>query len=117
MYFLLTPDTFSGLHLLPGDEIWHFYAGDPVEMLQLHPDGSGQVLQLGNDLEAGLQPMLVVPGGSWQGTRLISGGRFALMGNTMAPGFEFEDRLSGDRVTLKGRYPQFSAIIDDLIEP
>src|SRR5262249_32092133 len=66
IYYLLTPKTVSALHRLPGDEVFHFYAGDPVRMLQLWPDGTTRTLVLGTDLKAGQVPQLVVPGGVWQ---------------------------------------------------
>jgi predicted cupin superfamily sugar epimerase len=46
IYYLLDADTFSEMHLLRSDEVFHFYAGDPVEMLQLLPDGSGRTRSL-----------------------------------------------------------------------
>lgn len=106
IYYFLTPDTVSAMHRLPGDEIFHFYLGDPVEMLQLHVDGTAEVVVLGNDLAAGERPQVVVPGGTWQGSRLVSGGRYALMGTTMAPGFDFDDWEAGDRAELLERYPE-----------
>src|SRR5207245_2095434 len=89
IYYLLTPDTFSALHRLPTDEVYHFYLGDPVEMLQLWPDGSGRVGTLGQDVRAGQLLQVIVPRGVWQGSRLRPGGAFALLGTTMAPGFDF----------------------------
>jgi predicted cupin superfamily sugar epimerase len=111
IYYLLTPDTFSGLHRLPSDEMFHFYLGDPVEMLQLRPDGSGEVVVIGTDLQAGMSPQVLVPGGVWQGCRLAAGGRYALMGVTVAPGFEFADFESGSREELLARYPAFANLI------
>jgi uncharacterized protein len=86
IYYLLTPETFSAMHRLGSDEIFHFYLGDPVEMLQLAPDGSHRVVVIGPDLEAGQRPQVVVPRGVWQGARLRPGGRLALLGTTVAPG-------------------------------
>lgn len=114
IHYLLTPDTFSALHRLPADEIFHFYLGSPVEMLQLHPDGTGRVLTLGPDLLAGQSPQVIVPRGVWQGSRLAPGGTFALLGTTMAPGFDFADYEAGDGPTLAGRYPEFRARIEQL---
>lgn len=105
IYYLLAPDTFSALHRLPGDEIFHFYLGDTVEMLQLWPGGSVRHVVIGGDLTRGLQPQVVVPGGVWQGCRLRSGGRFALMGCTMAPGFDAADFELGVRDALVSTYP------------
>jgi hypothetical protein len=105
IHYLLTPDTFSALHRLRGDEVFHFYLGDPVEMLQLLPDGTSRTIRLGPDLAAGMSLQLVVPGGVWQGCRLVAGGRFALMGTTMAPPFDPRDFDLGDRAALSARYP------------
>jgi predicted cupin superfamily sugar epimerase len=91
IYYLLEPGTYSEMHVLASDEIFHFYLGDPVEMLQLHPDGRSEVHVLGTDLEAGQHVQLVVPAGVWQGTRLIGDGKVALLGCTVTPGFDFAD--------------------------
>ena len=106
IYYLLTPDTCSALHRLPTDEVYHFYLGDPVELLLLGPDG-GRIVTLGTDLRAGQQPQFTVPAGTWQGSSLVDPGAFALMGTTMAPGFEFSDYEAGDRDLLVRDYPQF----------
>jgi hypothetical protein len=74
-------------------------------MLQLWPDGTGRVVVIGNDLAAGHVPQVVVPGGVWQGARLLSGGQWALLGCTVAPGFDYADFESGDRADLVARYP------------
>ena len=71
-YYLLTPETFSAMHRVRSDEVFHFYAGDPVEMLQLRPDGGGEVGIIGTDLEAGQAPQVVVSAGVWLGCRLAA---------------------------------------------
>src|SRR3984885_10436835 len=91
IYYLLEAGTFSEMHVLASDEIFHFYLGDPVEMLQLLPDGSSAVFTLGPDLAAGQHVQLVVPAGVWQGTRLLADGEVALLGCTVTPGFDFAD--------------------------
>jgi predicted cupin superfamily sugar epimerase len=111
MYYLLTPDTCSALHRLPADEVFHFYLGDPVQMLQLDPRSrTGRTLLLGTDLVAGHRPQMVVPRGVWQGSCLVAGGRFALMGTTMAPGFDFADYDSGSE-SLAAGFPAFADLI------
>ncbi len=112
IYYLVTPDQFSALHRVRGDEVFHFYLGDPVEMLQLHDDGRGTLVTLGTDLARGMRPQVVVPGGVWQGTRLRPGGAFALLGTTMAPGFDPADFELGARATLVTRYPEFAVEIE-----
>src|SRR5271163_4109750 len=89
IYYLLEPSTFSEMHRLISVEVFHFYFGDPVEMLQLWPDGSSRVVRLGGDLASGMLPQLVVPKGVWQGSRLVLGGRVALLGCTVSPGFDY----------------------------
>ncbi len=114
IYYLLTPETFSALHRLPTDEIFHFYAGGPVAMLQLWPDGTGREVILGNEVLAGQCPQLVVPVGVWQGSLLLPGGAFALLGTTMAPGFDFTDYEAGERGRLLRQYPAFADRIRQL---
>ena len=111
IYYLLTPATFSEMHRLASDEIFHFYLGDPVEMLLLAPDGSGEAILLGPDLAAGMRPQVAVPRGVWQGARLREGGRFALLGTTVAPGFEYADYESGARADLLAAYPAHAPAI------
>lgn len=106
--YLLTPEpgSFSALHRLPTDEIFHFYLGDPVEMLLLYPDGRTETVILGPDVLGAEKVQFVVPRGVWQGSRVVPGGEWALLGVTMAPGFEFADYEVGDRDELIARYPE-----------
>jgi predicted cupin superfamily sugar epimerase len=105
IYFLLTSSTFSEMHRLPFDEVYHFYCGDAVEMLLLYPDGNGRVVRLGGDIMSGEEPQVIIPSGVWQGSGLSSGGRFGLLGTTMAPGFDLQDYQSGEREFLSNQYP------------
>src|SRR5262249_26449216 len=114
IYNLLTPDTSSALHKLPSDEIFHFYCGDPVSMLQLHPDGTGRIVTIGPNIGENQQPQVVVPAGVWQGSWLVNGGRYALLGTTMAPGFDFADYEPGDRAELLRRFPEFRELTEKL---
>jgi len=113
IYYLLSddPDSFSAMHRLPTDEIYHFYLGDPVEMLLLHPDGRTENLTLGPDLLNGQHVQCVVPHGAWQGSRLRDGGRFALLGTTMAPGFDPSGYEGGSRERLIAEYPAAAAAV------
>ena len=105
IYYLLDAGTFSEMHVLESDEMFHFYLGDPVEMLQLFPDGSSAVLTLGQDWEAGQQVQVLVPAGVWQGTRLAGDGKVALMGCTVTPGFDFADYRSARYEELVAKWP------------
>jgi uncharacterized protein len=108
IYYLLTPGTCSALHRLASDEIFHFYLGGPVRMLQLFPDGQGRTILLGSDPAAGHSPQVVVPRGVWQGSILEPGVPFALLGCTVAPGFDYADYEHGSRDELIARYSAFA---------
>jgi hypothetical protein len=99
------PDSISSLHRLHSDEIWHFYLGDPIEMLLLHTDGSSEHVTLGHDVLNGQHVQFVVPRGAWMGAKLRAGGAWALFGNTMAPGFTSSDFENGARDDLIAQYP------------
>jgi uncharacterized protein len=118
IYYLVTPTSFSGLHRVRGNEIFHYYMGDPVEMLQLRPDGTGGVVVIGTDLAAGMMPQVIVPGGVWQGLRLKPDAPdrcgFALLGTTMTPGFDYADFEVGRREVLMAAYPEFAERIREL---
>ncbi len=105
IYYLLEEGTFSEMHMLQSDEIFHFYLGDPVEMLQLGPGGRSALFTLGPDLERGEQVQLLVPAGVWQGTRLVQSGKVALLGCTVAPGFDFADYRGGKYAELAKKWP------------
>lgn len=105
IYYLLEAGTFSEMHVLESDEMFHFYLGDPVEMLQLYADGRSAVLNLGPDLAAGQQVQVVVPAGVWQGTRLVGDGQMALLGCTVTPGFDFADYRNGQCADLAAKWP------------
>lgn len=114
IYFLITRDSFSAMHRLASDEVFHFYLGDPLVMLQLHPEGAGREVLIGNDVAAGQVPQVIVPRGVWQGTRLLDGGRYALLGTTVAPGFDFKDFEFADRDQLLRHYPAHAERIGQL---
>jgi uncharacterized protein len=111
IYYLLEPGTFSEMHVLDSDEIFHFYLGDPVEMLHLYEDGRSAVFTLGQDLMDDQRVQLVVPAGVWQGTRLIGGGKVALLGCTVTPGFDFADYRNASYAELSQRWPTQAGLI------
>jgi predicted cupin superfamily sugar epimerase len=109
--YLITPETFSALHRIISDEIFHFYLGDPVTMLLLHPDRTSEVITLGHHVLNGQHIQITVPTGTWQGCFLREDGRFALMGTTVAPGFESADFELAERVDLLEKYPNRRELI------
>jgi predicted cupin superfamily sugar epimerase len=105
IYYLLEPGTFSEMHKLESDEIFHHYLGGPVEMLQLYEDGSSKVTVIGKDIAAGEVPQHVVPRGVWRGSRMLREGEWALLGCTVSPGFEFEDYTDASYEQLVATWP------------
>ncbi len=89
IYFLLKAGDRSHWHkVLDADELWHYYAGAPLE-LSLSDDGRAvRRLRLGIDLPLGEMPQAVVPRGVWQAARSL--GAWTLIGATVSPGFLFE---------------------------
>jgi len=102
------------MHTLLSDEVFHFYAGDPVQLLTLSPQGGGSLVFLGKDIMSGQHPQVVVPAGVWQGKALVPGGEFALMGTTLAPAYTRDDFEPGDPDKLSKRFPDYSGLIKTL---
>jgi uncharacterized protein len=116
--YLITPDNFSSLHKVASDELFHFYLGDQVMMLNLFEDGTGQEIKIGSDIFAGEQIQYLVPKNTWQGARLADGGKFALLGTTVSPGFEYEDFILAKtfKNDILNKYPEFASLINELIK-
>ena len=121
IYYLLEPETFSAVHRLGSDEVFHHYAGGAVEMLQLFPGGDVERVVLGRDLGAGERPQIVVSRGVWQGSRLVSQAgaiaaeeTWALLGCTVSPGFEYADYEPGIRSELLAGWPAATTLIKAL---
>ena len=115
--FTDAPGSFSDMHSLPTDELWHFYLGDPIELLLLHPDGRDELVVLGADVLNGQRVQVVVPAGTWMGARLRPGGEYGVYGNTMAPGFVPSDFTPAVLSDLTTRWPHRAALITALIRP
>jgi uncharacterized protein len=114
IYFLLAADQFSALHRLRSDELWHFYAGSELIVHVIEPCGTYTTILLGNDVAAGEQFQAVVPAGCWFGSSLRHPDTYALVGCTVAPGFDFADFAMAKRNELTAQYPQHRAMIERL---
>ena len=114
IYFLLAGKDFSALHRLRSDEMWHFYAGDALEVHVFDSAGEHSVILLGNDPGNGEALQAVVKAGCWFGSRLHKADSYALVGCTVSPGFDFEDFEMAERVALSARYPKHAELIRTL---
>lgn len=109
--FLLTRDSYSALHRLASDEVYHLYLGGPLDLSVLHPSGETETVRLGQAVLRGERVQHVVPRGAWQGSHLVGDAPFALMGCTVAPGFDFADFEMGDRDELIRAHPGHADLI------
>jgi len=113
IYFLLAGDNFSAFHRIKSDELWHIYAGDGLTIHVIAPNGDYEGINLGNRLEAGETFQAVVPAGSWFASEPNDGG-YALVGCTVAPGFDFADFELAERDSLQQQFPEHRELIERL---
>ncbi len=106
IYYLLERGQKSSLHRIKSDEMWHFYAGDSLMIVEINAQGEVKETRLNKDLF-----QYVVPAGMWFGAYLPQGSEFALVGCTVAPAFRFEDFEMGDKHKLLELYPGASEAI------
>lgn len=114
IYFLLQQGQFSALHRISADEVWHFYEGDPLEVIEIKPSGALTIHLLGRNPEAGEVFQCVIEGGSWFGSRVAAKGEYSLVGCTVAPGFDFADFELANRDSLLNEFPQYHTLIEQL---
>jgi predicted cupin superfamily sugar epimerase len=113
IYFLLPAGQVSRLHRIDADEGWHHYLGGTLEIFELdeaEPD-QPRVTRLGKNLAAGELPQHIVPAGRWFGAAPAAGTPYALVGCTVAPGFEFAHFELGTRERLLARFPAAAGIV------
>jgi predicted cupin superfamily sugar epimerase len=114
IYFLLEGDDFSALHRIKQDEVWHFYDGATLTVHVIDLEGNYTPLQLGRNLSAGEAPQAVVKAGCYFGATVNDPRSYALVGCTVAPGFDFADFEMPSREGLWQRYPQHRQLIERL---
>jgi hypothetical protein len=117
IYFLLPAGHVSRLHRIDADEGWHHYLGGALEIFELdeaRPDGPPDITRLGKDLSRGERVQHVVPAGRWFGAAPAAGVPYALVGCTVAPGFEFSRFELGTRGALLAKFPAAAALVERL---
>lgn len=114
IYFLLTATNFSAFHKIKSDELWHFYKGDVLHIHVISPNGEYSIIKLGNNIENGEQFQAVVPANYWFASEVATGGNFAFVGCTVAPGFDFEDFEMAAKDSFLQAFPQHKEIINKL---
>jgi len=114
IYFLVKGGEFSSLHRIQSDELWHFYAGTRLTVYSIDGQGILQTVHLGSDFDRGEVFQAAVPAGSWFGSAVDNPDGFALVGCTVAPGFDFADFELANRNDLTTLFPQHQAVIEKL---
>ena len=114
IYFLLKGEEFSSFHRIKSDETWHFYLGTTLELFVLDNDGKLIRYLLGQNLESGENLQITIPKNSWFAGRVVDKSGFALLGCTVAPGFQFDDFELAEREKLIKRFPDHQFIIQEL---
>jgi predicted cupin superfamily sugar epimerase len=114
IYFLLDGKNFSAFHRLRSDEIWHFYAGEPLIVHVIDAGGKYSRILLGSKPEAGQILQAVIRAGCWFASHVADWNSFVVVGCTVAPGFDFEDFEMGRRAELGAQYPQHRELIQRL---
>ena len=114
IYFLLAGDNFSAFHRIKSDELWHFYSGDGLTIHTLASNGEHRAIQLGNRLEMGETFQAVVPAGLWFASEPNGDENYALVGCTVAPGFDFADFEMAKRTSLQQQFPEHCELIKRL---
>jgi predicted cupin superfamily sugar epimerase len=114
IYFLLASDQFSAFHRIAADEVWHFYFGDPLLVHEINHNGRLITHLLGTNPEKGESFQTVIKAGSWFASVPAPGSEYALVGCTVAPGFDFADFELADRTALTLQYPEHAELIEKL---
>lgn len=114
IYFLIEKDNFSALHRIKSDEVWHFYEGDALEVIEIDLKGNLICIQVGRDVSKGQTFQYTVKAGHWFGSRVLKGGEFSFVGCTVSPGFDFKDFEMGKCDELCKLFPQHSTLIKEM---
>lgn len=112
IYFLITAGNFSAFHRIKSDEMWHYYAGDPLIVHMIYPTGEYTNMRIGRDLTRGEFPQGVVPAGVWFASETL--GEYSLVGCTVSPGFDFQDFELATSDALSQLFPAHREIIERL---
>lgn len=112
IYFLLPHGNFSAFHRIKSDEVWHFYEGCALNIHVIHPNGDHECLKLGSNMNNGESYQRVVPANAWFASEPVGDpGSFALVGCTVAPGFDFADFELADAANLVEQFPNHAQLI------
>lgn len=114
IFFLLEKGNFSAMHRIKSDEIWHFYDGDPLEIIEISPEGTLNSTYLGRNVTKGEKLVYCVKSGNWFGSRPAKGSQYSLVGCTVAPGFDFIDFEMPTRDFFITQFPLHKEVLTEM---
>lgn len=114
IYFLIEKNNFSAFHKIKSDEMWHFYSGNTLEVIEITPQGKLIITLIGNNIENNEVFQHTVKAGNWFASRVKNGGNYSFVGCTVWPGFDFNDFVLANRKDLQNQFPQHKSIIEEL---
>ncbi len=114
IYFLLEKGQFSAMHKIKSDEIWHFYLGEPLEIIEIEPNGNLIKTKLGQNFNNGEVLSYVVKAENWFGSRPLDGSEFSLVGCTVSPGFNFSDFEMPTKAYFLDIFPQHKTLLEEM---
>ncbi|MCA0431151.1 MAG: cupin domain-containing protein [Bacteroidetes bacterium] len=114
IYFLIEQNNFSAFHKIKSDEMWHFYYGDALEVIEINEIGELKHTVIGNQIQKGETFQYNVKANTWFASRVYKNGTFSFVGCTVAPGFDFLDFELASASDLILNYPQHKQVIMQL---
>jgi len=118
LYFMVTPEAPVKLHRIKNDQLYHYYLGDPIEVLLLHRNGDSELVIVGPNILGGHLVQLFIPGNTFHTARITGKRRWFLGASTEWPGVvPSEDVELGDADELARKYPEAAADIRDFPVP
>src|SRR6266487_2162096 len=117
LYFMVTPGAPVRLHRIRNDQLYHYYLGDPIEVLMLRIDGTTERIVVGPDLRGGQLAQLLIPGNTFHTARVLGRRRWFLGASTEWPGVEPTDVEIGEIGSLAAKYPQAAADLHTCAAP
>lgn len=114
IYFLLESHQTSNFHVIKSDELWFYHSGSALTVHCIYPNGEYNKLHIGPDFEKGQTFQALVPKGTIFGSSVDEANTFAMVGCTVAPGFDFNDFKLFERDELLNQFPAHKKIIDRL---
>ncbi len=112
IYFLLEDEDKSHFHRILSDELWFFHQGEPMEIMMIQ-DGKLHTSLLGNNIEQGEVPQLIIPANIWFAARVKDSKGYALVSCTVSPGFDFADFELANKKDLISEFPEYQSVIDE----